>query len=35
NNVELIEKKTAKAIEVFNKLYQEGKRVAAGFHITC
>jgi hypothetical protein len=35
NNVELIEKKTAKAIEVFNKLYQEGKRVAAGFHISC
>jgi len=35
NNVELIEKKTAKAIEVFNKLYQEGKRVAAGFHINC
>ena len=35
NNVELIEKKTAKAIEVFNKLYQEGRQVAAGFHITC
>ncbi len=35
NNVELIEKKTAKAIEVFNKLYQEWKRVAAGFHISC
>jgi hypothetical protein len=35
NNVELIEKKTPKAIEVFNKLYQEGKNVAGGFHVGC
>ena len=35
HNVELIEKRTAKAIEVFNKLFQEGRKVAAGFHITC
>ena len=35
NDVELIERKTAKAIEVFNKLYQEGKNVAGGFHISC
>jgi len=34
-HVELIEKKTAKAIKVFNQLFQEGRRVAAGFHITC
>ena len=34
-HVELIEKKTAKAIKVFNHLFQEGRRVAAGFHITC
>ena len=35
NNIMLIEKKTSKAIEVFNKLFQEGRKVAAGFHITC
>jgi hypothetical protein len=35
HNVELIEKKTTKAIEIFNKLFQEGRKVAAGFHITC
>jgi hypothetical protein len=29
NNIVLIEKKTAKAIEVFNKLFQEGRKVAA------
>lgn len=35
NNVELIEMKTAKAVQVFNKLHAEGKRVAAGFHVSC
>ena len=35
NNIVLIEKKTPKAIEVFNKLFQEGRKVAAGFHISC
>ncbi len=35
NNIELIEMKTAKAIQVFNKLYEEGGRVAGGFHIGC
>ena len=35
NNIVLIEKKTSKAIEVFNKLFQEGRKVDAGFHITC
>ncbi len=35
NNVELIEMKTAKAIQVFNKLCEEGRRVAGGFHIGC
>ena len=35
HNVELIEKKTTKAIEVFNQLFREGRKVAAGFHITC
>jgi hypothetical protein len=33
--VELIEKKTTKAVEVFNKLFEEGRKVAGGFHITC
>jgi hypothetical protein len=35
HHVELIEKKTTKAIEVFNQLFQEGRKVAAGFHISC
>ena len=35
HNILLIEKKTSKAIEVFNKLFQEGRKVAAGLHITC
>jgi hypothetical protein len=35
HDIGLIEKKTSKAIEVFNKLFQEGKRVAGGFHISC
>ena len=35
NHIELIEKKTSKAIEVFNKIYKEGRKVAAGFHISC
>ena len=35
NHIELIEKKTSKAIEVFNKIYKRGRKVAAGFHISC
>jgi hypothetical protein len=35
HHIVLIEKKTSKAIEVFNKIFQEGRKVAAGFHITC
>lgn len=35
NQIELIEKKTSKAIEVFNGLIQQGRNVAAGFHISC
>ena len=31
----LIEKKTSSAIEVFNKLFEEGRNIAAGFHISC
>ncbi len=35
NDIELIEKKTAQAMRIFNQLYGKGKRVAAGFHISC
>lgn len=35
SHIELIEKKTPKAIEAFNKLFQQGRKVAAGFHISC
>ena len=35
NHIELIEKKTSKAIEIFNGLFQQGRKVAAGFHISC
>ena len=35
NDIVLIEKKTSQPIEIFNKLFQEGRKVAAGFHITC
>ena len=34
-NIGLIEKKTSRAIEVFNTLFQEEKRVAGGFHVGC
>ena len=34
-HIALIEKKTSKAIRVFNALYEEGRQVAAGFHISC
>jgi hypothetical protein len=33
--IELAEEPTAKAVQSFNKLYLEGKRVAAAFHLTC
>ena len=35
SHVELIEKKTPKAITAFNQLFQQGRKVAAGFHISC
>ena len=34
-NVELIEEPTAKAIETFNRLFKEGRRVTGGFHVGC
>jgi hypothetical protein len=35
NHIELIEKKTSVAIDAFNGLLQRGRKVAAGFHISC
>lgn len=35
NHIKLIEKKTSKAIGIFNDLFQQGRKVAAGFHIGC
>jgi hypothetical protein len=34
-DIELIEEKTTEAVETFNRLFQEGKNVAAGFHLSC
>ncbi len=31
----VIEKNTSEAIKIFNQLYKEGKKVSAGFHLTC
>ena len=33
--MKLLEEKTAKAVQTFNRLRREGKRVCAGFHLTC
>ena len=35
SHFERIEKKTSKAIAAFNRLFQQGRKVAAGFHISC
>ena len=35
HKIALIEKKTSRAIEVFNKLFEKDQKVAAGFHISC
>jgi len=34
-NIKLIEEPTPKAIETFNRLFKEGRRVAGGFHVGC
>jgi hypothetical protein len=34
-DIQLIEEPTATAFKTYNKLYQEGKNVSAGFHLTC
>lgn len=33
--IELIDEPTQRAVVTFNRLVQEGKRVAAAFHLTC
>jgi hypothetical protein len=35
NNISLQHKKTGKAVQIFNKLYHEGKNVMGAFHLTC
>lgn len=35
SGIRLIEKKTTKAIDIFNGLLKQGDNVAAGFHISC
>jgi len=35
HNVKLIEEKTIRAVETFNRLLKEGQNIAAGFHLTC
>ena len=34
-NIQLIEEPTAKAVETFNRLLEEGRRVSGGFHVGC
>lgn len=33
--IEVIEERTPRAVETFNRLYAAGRRVAAGFHVGC
>lgn len=33
--IALIEEPTAKAVATFNRLFDAGKNIAAGFHLTC
>lgn len=33
--IQLIEKNTSDSAKIFNQLYEAGKNVAAGFHLTC
>lgn len=35
NGVKLIEEPTARAVETFNRLLKDGRRVAGGFHVGC
>ncbi len=33
--IELIEENSGEAVKIFNRLQEEGRNVAAGFHLTC
>jgi hypothetical protein len=35
NDIELIEEKTTNAFETFNRLFNKGENVSAGFHLSC
>ena len=35
SGMELIAENTAEAVHTFNQLWREGRKVAAGFHLTC
>ena len=35
HGMKLFEEKTSKAVQTFNRLHREGKKVCAGFHLTC
>jgi len=35
NGIELIEEKTSNAFKTFNRLFNKGENVSAGFHLTC
>lgn len=35
NGIELIEETTPQAIQRFNRLFKDGIKIAAGFHISC
>lgn len=34
-NIKLVEQSTPEAVKTFNRLKEEGKKVAAAFHLTC
>ncbi len=33
--IKLIAEATAKAVKIFNRIWEDGKNVSAGFHLTC
>ena len=35
DNIELIEEPTSQAVKTYNRLFSEGRRVCAGFHVSC
>jgi hypothetical protein len=35
NGIELIEEKTSEAVKTFNRLFEAGKNISAGFHLSC